>query len=377
MNLAIIVRTSVFMTLSSCFSVSSSMKHVFPLRFHFTSSRNSNLQMYKHIAIQNQMLLHTKSGPGFISGAGSYYKSGAGSYYKSGSGSGSRNFRYIDMKIKSKGKNDAFDYEIPSTNSITSYNVNQLYNVHQWKYKPRSDNQIKYVDYLINPNISIVGGFGPAGSGKTLFACHAAVGALKAGLVDKIIITRPLISVDEEELGFLPGSIANKMDPWTRPIFDILGEFYTANQIHSMVENGVIEISPLAYMRGRTFKRAFIIADEMQNSSPNQMLMMLTRIGEASKLVITGDLKQSDRPGINGLRDFIQKLRGVSHRLSDDGHGNSLIEFVELENCDIQRSPVVARVLSIYAADAEKVNHIKQSDAAIIPKGYEPKSYTL
>jgi len=234
------------------------------------------------------------------------------------------------------------------------------------KYQPRTENQIKYVELLNNPNVSVVGGFGPAGSGKTLFACHSAVSSLKEGSVDKIVITRPLIAVDEEQMGFLPGSIANKMDPWTRPIFDILGEFYTTNQIQTMVETGVVEISPLAYMRGRTFKRSFIIADEMQNSSPNQMLMMLTRIGEESKLVITGDLKQSDRSGINGLWDFIDKLR-----CSDE---SSLIKFIELQNIDIQRSAVVSNILDIYASKNKKTG---LSDSAIIPKGYDPKSFTL
>jgi phosphate starvation-inducible PhoH-like protein len=233
-----------------------------------------------------------------------------------------------------------------------------------FKYQPRTENQIKYVEYLNNPEVTVVGGFGPAGSGKTLFACHAAVGSLKNGSVDKIIITRPLISVDDEQLGFLPGSIVHKMDPWTRPIFDILGEFYSVNQIRTMVETGVIEISPLAYMRGRTFKRCFIIADEMQNSSPNQMLMMLTRIGDESKLVITGDLKQSDRSGVNGLCDFIEKLR-----LSGD---DSLIRFIELGKVDIQRSHVVSRVIDIYDSKKKIV-----ADAAIIPKGYEPKAYSL
>jgi phosphate starvation-inducible PhoH-like protein len=255
----------------------------------------------------------------------------------------------------------------------------ESYSKSLWKYQPRTENQVKYVEYLTNPNVSIVGGFGPAGSGKTLFACHAAVGALKSGSVDKIIITRPLISVDDEQLGFLPGSIVHKMDPWTRPIFDILGEFYSANQIRVMLENGVIEISPLAYMRGRTFKRCFIIADEMQNSSPNQMLMMLTRIGEDSKLVITGDLKQSDRSGVNGLLDFIEKL----HLSGDD----SLIQFIELGAVDIQRSPVVSRIINIY--DSKQLNSYKNkvveeavtlkkkyamADAAIIPKDYEPFS---
>jgi len=317
--------------------------------------------------------------------------------------------RAITMRLKSKGKHDdatsliSPSFVLGSSSSSSSSFTPGSYTLSQWKYKPRSENQIKYVDYLIDPNITIVGGFGPAGTGKTLFACHAAIGALKGGLVDKIVITRPLIAVDEEELGFLPGSIANKMDPWTRPIFDILGEFYTANQVQTMVKNGVIEISPLAYMRGRTFKRAFIIADEMQNSSPNQMLMMLTRIGEASKLVITGDLKQSDRSGVNGLVDFIGKLSADQNRCTSAASATAtsasasassaaaLIKFVELENVDIQRSAVVARVLDIYAASsglsaaaaavaaaaAAAAASKRSTDAAIIPKGYDAKSYTL
>ena len=226
--------------------------------------------------------------------------------------------------------------------SLIFDDLNRRIDSRSWTYQPRTLNQRAYVDHLVNTNVSVLVGLGPAGSGKTLFACSAAVSYLKQGLVDRIIITRPLVSVDEEELGFLPGSIENKMDPWTRPIFDIFGEFFSATQIKTMVKNGVIEISPLAYMRGRTFKRAFIIADEMQNSSPKQMLLMLTRIGESSKLVITGDLKQTDREGVNGLADFIHKIRGGGEPPS------SMIRFVELENSDIQRSLVVSHILNIY-----------------------------
>ena len=125
-------------------------------------------------------------------------------------------------------------------------------------YKPRSENQGLYVKYLCDKNIPIVIGVGPAGSGKTLFACNQAVLALKSGAVDKIILTRPVVPV-EEDIGFLPGSLINKMDPWTRPIFDILLEFYQQKDIDGMLHSGALEISPLAYMRGRTFKNAFII----------------------------------------------------------------------------------------------------------------------
>lgn len=222
-------------------------------------------------------------------------------------------------------------------------------------YKPRTENQALYVKYLTDISTPIVVGVGPAGSGKTLFACNQAVAALRAGFVQKIILTRPIVPV-EEDIGFLPGSLINKMDPWTRPIFDILLEFYPQKDIDNMLHNGVLEISPLAYMRGRTFKRAFVIADEMQNSSPNQMLMLTTRIGEQSKLVITGDLVQSDRGSVNGLADFIGKIRAYEKTVHTDlvetrrkHDKESLgIRIVEMENQDIQRSPIVAKLLKIY-----------------------------
>ena len=226
------------------------------------------------------------------------------------------------------------------------------------EYKPKNKNQELYMKFLNDPNTKIVLGIGPAGSGKTLFACYTAVQELKKGNVQKIIMTRPLISVDKEDIGYLPGNMVNKMDPWTRPIFDILLEFFSQRDIDIMIESGVIEISPLAYMRGRTFKRAFIIADEMQNSSPNQMLMMTTRIGLGTKLVITGDLKQSDRGDKdNGLYDFMKKLKkyqslhynNVSFA-GDDNYKNCIdgICLVEMGVEDVERSPIVAKILDIY-----------------------------
>ena len=208
-------------------------------------------------------------------------------------------------------------------------------------YLPKTLNQQTYVDYIENRNVSLVFGVGPAGTGKTLFACSSAIQELKKGYVDRIIITRPIISVDEE-LGFLPGSIEQKMNPWTRPIFDIFSEFISLSEIKHMVDNGVIEISPLAFMRGRTFKRCFIIADEMQNSSPKQMKMLLTRLGDDSRMVVTGDLKQSDRSNDNGLYDFITRFQESSTKF------NSSIQYVELNDHDIQRSPVVSSILKIY-----------------------------
>jgi phosphate starvation-inducible PhoH-like protein len=207
-------------------------------------------------------------------------------------------------------------------------------------YSPRGPNQKRYVEYLDDPAVSILLGVGPAGTGKTLFACSAAVQEMKRGAIQKIILTRPVVSV-EEDIGFLPGSLIAKMDPWTRPIFDILGEFYTQKDVDSMLHSGAIEISPLAYMRGRTFKKSFIIADEMQNSSPNQMLMLTTRLGQGSKMVITGDLKQSDRMTNNGLLDIMNKLKAYQG-------DSSSIKVVEMGLEDVERSAVVSKILDIY-----------------------------
>lgn len=212
-------------------------------------------------------------------------------------------------------------------------------------YKPRSENQRKYVSFLNDPTKSIVFGIGPAGCGKTLFACLSAINGLKKGSIQKIVLTRPIVPVEEEELGFLPGSLVNKMDPWTRPLMDIFLEYYTQQELQYMIAASIIEISPLAYMRGRTFKRCFIIADEMQNSTPNQMLMLTTRIGDHSKMVITGDLKQSDKCQQNGLLDIMNKLVAYKRNEKDDDLG---IELIEMNKVDIERSPVVSKILKIY-----------------------------
>ena len=227
------------------------------------------------------------------------------------------------------------------------------------QYLPKTENQRSYVDYLKDSSVSVVLGVGPAGTGKTLFACVQAMEDLKSGAVSKIILTRPMVSV-EEDLGFLPGSVMQKMDPWIRPIFDIFLEHFSKKELDAMVHSGVIEISPLAYMRGRTFKRSFIIADEMQNSTPNQMLMMVTRIGEGSKLVITGDLKQSDRIVENGLLDFMKKIHGEKERnralknrdleedSEDESEDGDLIQMVEFIIKDVRRSRIVSKILKMY-----------------------------
>jgi phosphate starvation-inducible PhoH-like protein len=220
---------------------------------------------------------------------------------------------------------------------------------YQNTYLPKTYNQGLYVDYLNNKNNDLIFAIGPAGSGKTMFACITAIELLRKNNIQKIIITRPVVPV-EEDIGFLPGSIVKKMDPWTRPIFDLFLEYYSQNEINTMINNGVIEISPLAYMRGRTFKNAFIIADEMQNSSPNQMMMLTTRIGTDSRMVITGDLAQSDKLYDNGLRDFITKYNYYDKNMNQTLSlcNNNSIKIIELNNSDIMRSVIVEKVLHIY-----------------------------
>ncbi len=203
---------------------------------------------------------------------------------------------------------------------------------------PRNLHQEEYLLKLLDQTKNIVFALGPAGTGKTLLACQVGVKLFKEGLVDKIVVTRPAVSVDEEH-GFLPGTLEQKMAPWTRPIFDVLSEYYYARDIENMIREGVIEISPLAFMRGRTFKNAYIIADEMQNATPNQMKMLLTRLGEGSKMVVTGDLNQADRLQDNGLIDFCNRLKGKNL---------DLLDIVQFGNKDIERHEAVKEVLSIY-----------------------------
>ena len=144
------------------------------------------------------------------------------------------------------------------------------------KIIPRNKAQEQYMLTLADARKDVVFGIGPAGTGKTLIAVLTAIKLFKEGSVDKIIVTRPAVSVDED-LGFLPGTLEQKMAPWTRPIFDVLREYFTSREIEGMIDEGVIEIAPLAYMRGRTFKRSFIIADEMQNSTANHRIQLSTR----------------------------------------------------------------------------------------------------
>ena len=228
-------------------------------------------------------------------------------------------------------------------NNENVYNLNQSlkHNPRNIELRPKTRNQEQLILNLLDPSQHIVMASGPAGTGKTYLAMLAAIKALKTGSTERIVLTRPAVGVEDEQHGFLPGTLEEKMAPWTRPLFDVLREYYSTRDVLAMLEDQTIEISPLAYMRGRTFKNAWIIADEMQNATPGQMKMLLSRIGENSKIVVTGDIEQADRRATeNGLLDIVQRLQ----KQASNG-----IAVCSLEQRDIQRHPIIDKVLALYA----------------------------
>ena len=235
-------------------------------------------------------------------------------------------------------KRQAVHYQEPTENTINFYPRNQNRNI---QLIPKTLGQEKLILALLDHNASIVVASGPAGTGKTYLAMLAAIRALKSGHCQRLVLTRPAVGVEDERHGFLPGDLVSKMEPWTRPLFDVMREHYHTRDITGMLDNGVIEISPLAYMRGRTFKNSWIIADEMQNATPSQMKMLLSRIGEESKIVVTGDVEQADRKAnSNGLLD-------LSQRLSE--HEINGLRLIEMSRRDIQRHPIINDILEIYS----------------------------
>jgi phosphate starvation-inducible PhoH-like protein len=243
----------------------------------------------------------------------------------------------------SKRRNRAYAQTMEASDNNNTISFNSYAN-----YKkavtliPKSLKQEEYIDLLTDPTRTIVFATGPAGTGKTMLAVMAAIRAYKAGEAKKIVITRPAVGVDDEKHGFLPGDLNSKMEPWTRPIMDVMMEYYSPKDIARMLDEQVIEISPLAFMRGRTFKNSWIIADEMQNATPNQMKMLLTRLGDGSRMVVTGDTKQADRrENDNGLLDFKTLVSNYTQRCQ-------YIAGVEFSGRDIHRHPAVVEVLKLY-----------------------------
>ena len=211
--------------------------------------------------------------------------------------------------------------------------------------RPKTTGQKRYVDAIRGNTITF--GVGPAGTGKTYLAMAMAVAALKRREVSRIVLTRPVVEAGES-LGYLPGTLAEKLDPYVRPLYDALFDMTDMERAGALVEQGVIEIAPLAFMRGRTFNNAFVILDEAQNTTPEQMKMFLTRLGFSSKFVVTGDASQRDLAGVGGLDSARRVLDGI-----DD------IAFVDLDRNDIVRHTLVARIVDAYAGDvaSREVSH--------------------
>tara|TARA_B100002052_G_scaffold290650_1_gene309537 strand:+ start:6528 stop:7283 length:756 start_codon:yes stop_codon:yes gene_type:complete len=208
--------------------------------------------------------------------------------------------------------------------------------------------QQKYQELLKNNNLDLVIAHGIAGTGKTFLACKTAYKKLIENEIDKIILTRPIVSVENENLGFLPGEINDKIKPWLSPLFDTFEKESDKSQLVQLINSKKIELIPLGFMRGRTFDRCIVIADEMQNSTPNQMKMLLTRMGKNSKIFVTGDTTQCDLniPTNNGLANIIELLNNMydlPHEMYENGIG-----IVKLEDIDIKRSKFVSNIIKIY-----------------------------
>lgn len=252
------------------------------------------------------------------------------------------NINIADIE-KNEKQNINYKYSLKDSNNFIFNKSTKVCNI---KY---SKNQQLYIDALNDPTVVLVVVMGFAGTGKTFIGCQWGLHEFLTGSIKKMIITRPLIPVSGEEIGFIPGGINSKMEPWTRPIYDAFleKEMITKKILDKHICDGNIEMIPLAFMRGRTFSNSVIFADEMQNSSPDQMLMLLTRIGNNSKIIISGDLEQSDihkKLGINGLQDFINKLT----KWNIDGMNDGSIKIIKFDKDDIRRSKITSIILDIY-----------------------------
>lgn len=205
---------------------------------------------------------------------------------------------------------------------------------------PKSLNQEQYILALLDSNTDIVVVCGPAGTGKTYLAMQAALQALQNREIERIILSRPAVGVEDERHGFLPGDINQKMEPWVKPLLDVVREYYSVADIEYMLSEQIIEIAPLAYCRGRNFKHSFVILDEAQNATPGQIKMMLTRIGEGSKIVVGGDIEQGDRKSKdNGLLDIVDRL---------DVQEVPGLRVCKFELKDVQRHKIIEHVLKLY-----------------------------
>lgn len=230
------------------------------------------------------------------------------------------------------------EYHTPFTGDIEPLQIKTRKKI----VKPRTVNQQKYIEKILRNDLTF--GVGPAGTGKTYLAVAIAVSKLLEGEVQRIILSRPAVEAGEK-LGFLPGDMREKVDPYLRPIYDALYDFLNPEEVTKKLETGEIEIAPLAFMRGRTLSKSFIIVDEAQNTTSVQMKMLLTRIGQASRMVVCGDMSQIDLPSgsLSGLVEATQILKGIDS-----------IEMLEFTSEDVVRHPLVGKIVKAYDKEVQR-----------------------
>tara|TARA_Y100000385_G_C13098864_1_gene643128 strand:- start:1692 stop:2711 length:1020 start_codon:yes stop_codon:yes gene_type:complete len=247
--------------------------------------------------------------------------------------------KWVKKTANTSGKPDLTEFKDNSSTLTT------------WKRKiaPRSPNQHVYVKSLLRAELAV--GVGPAGTGKTYLAVAVAVSMLKNREIDRLILSRPAVEAGER-LGFLPGDLKDKVDPYLRPLYDALHDMMGGEQVERMIETGEIEIAPLAFMRGRTLANSFVILDEAQNTTPAQMKMFLTRMGENSRICITGDLSQIDLPfgTKSGLKDALEILTTIPQ-----------VKIIEFFSSDVVRHPMVTRIVNAY--DQREGKHLYEIPA--------------
>lgn len=244
--------------------------------------------------------------------------------------------RLIEQQTKSSKYHQ--QPQVPSVETNTPYKFRRKLKTHV-ELIPKNLMQEELIEYLNDNRKRIVFSIGPAGVGKSYLMTLKAIDMLLKGEVDRIVITRPVVTADED-IGFLPGNLVEKMAPWTRPILDIFEEYFTPKQINDMIEYGTIEICPIAFIRGRTLKNCAIIVDEFQNVTVRQSKAILTRIGEGARMFVTGDVTQTDLNNEkSGLLDMMERLVSYS---------SEAIVMTKFSQCHVERDPVVAEVLKIY-----------------------------
>lgn len=250
-----------------------------------------------------------------------------------------------DLARRMKGSHSRADQHTRAYNNPNTHHKENIVDINTYRKPtkkkvvllPKNLAQETYIDALDNPEVDIVFAVGPAGTGKSYIATLHAIKLLQNNIVDKVVITRPNVALDDKDIGFLPGDIYNKMAPWTRPILDIFEEYYSVKEIENMIENNIIELLPMAFIRGRTLKNSAILLDESQNTTKSSLLSVLTRIGEGSKIIVTGDIDQSDRGKINGLSDFLERYRPTNR-----------IKVVEFQKQHVERHRVISTILGWY-----------------------------